>query len=437
MIPNDGIQYATQFELDELTIIAVNGASVDLREVMRELNIFEDLFNNTMSGDLFISDSQNLINVLPIMGGEYLSVKLSKPTFPFKLSKVFQIYKISDRRKGGTFSEDYILHFCSLEHVLSESIKVSKAYRGMSISKMIWDIATNYLQIDSDKFPSSALDSTVGNFNIVIPNWPPFYAINWLSRMARSAAAPGCSFLFFEDTVGYHFTSIEALSQQDPLQPINFMPMNMAGETGEKSPISDTQQRMESAEEYEMVRAPDLMRSISTGMYAGKLVTVNPLDQRINVKTTNAAVLFNQTDHVNPNMFLQLGTDRTKKPQTEQFDSFLRVAADNLKVDTWLLQRNAYMSAMHGFQFKVSVPGNLLLRVGQVVQLNLPAAEVGSQEKKPLDDLFSGNYLITAIRHKVDRVRYVQILELSKDSIVPELPSSMEGSSTMNKIRGA
>jgi hypothetical protein len=136
-------------------------------------------------------------------------------------------------------------------------------------------------------------------------------------------------------------------------------------------------------------------------------------------------------------MFLQLSTDRTKKPQTEQFDSFLRVAADNLKVDTWLLQRNTYMSAMHGFQFKVSVPGNLVLRVGQVVQLNLPAAEVGSQEKKPLDDLFSGNYLITAIRHKVDRVRYVQILELSKDSIVPELPSSMEGSSTMNKIRGA
>ena len=58
MIPTDGIQYASQFQLDDLTLIAVNGTSVDLREVMREMNIFEDMFTNTMSGDLFISDSQ-------------------------------------------------------------------------------------------------------------------------------------------------------------------------------------------------------------------------------------------------------------------------------------------------------------------------------------------------------------------------------------------
>ncbi len=433
----DGLQYATQFQLTELTIVGVSGASVDLREVMRELNIFEDLFSNTMTGDVFINDSQNLINLVPILGGEYLRLTLVKPSAPWKLSKTFRIYKITDRQKNTTFSEDYILHFCSEEHILSQSIKISKSYKSMTISNIVKDIATSFLQIDSKKFPSDELIPTTGNFDIIIPYWTPFYAINWLSRMATTAAATGCSFMFFEDNRGFHFAPIELLTQQIPLQVINFMPLNLSGETSEKGAVSDTQQKLESAEEFEMTHAPDLMLSISTGMYAGKLTTVNPLDQNIRVRNSNSAVLFNATKHLNPHTFMQLGTDRTKVPQTEHFDSFSRVAADSLKVHTWLLQRNAYFSSLHGFQIKVSIPGSMYLRVGQVVRLNMPSAEVNSQEAKSMDRLFSGNYIITAVRHKIDRIRYVCILELSKDSIISQLPAPLESSSAMTKIRNS
>ncbi len=435
MPTDDGIKYASEFQIDELTLVAVSGASVDLRQVFRELNVFEDLFSNTMTAELFINDSQNLINILPILGGEYIKVTFIKPGTTWKLSKVFRVYKITDRRKSTLSSEDYVLHLCSEELILSESIKISKAYKGMTISAIIKDIARNYLQIDSLKFPATSVTPTTGNFDVVIPFWTPLYTINWLSRMARTGDNPGCSFVFFEDSVGYHFTSIELLSQQAPLQPINFMPMNLAGETGEKGLKSDTQQRFESAEEYEMTKAPDLMRSVSTGMYAGKLVTINPMDQRINVRTLNAAALFEATDHLNDNMFIQFGNDRTRTPQTGHVDSFFRVAADNLRVTTWMLQRNAYMAALHGFQIKVSLPGNMSLRVGQVVTLNMPAAAAPSKESKPEDQLYSGNYLITAIRHKIDRTKYICVLELSKDSIVPQLPEPLQDSGAINKIR--
>ena len=70
----DGIQSASEFQLDALTIVSASGAAVDLREIMRELNLFEDLFSNTMTGDLFLADTQNLINLLPIVGVEHLIV---------------------------------------------------------------------------------------------------------------------------------------------------------------------------------------------------------------------------------------------------------------------------------------------------------------------------------------------------------------------------
>lgn len=431
----DGIRYATEFQLDSLAIISSSGAAVDVREVMRELNLFEDLFGNAMTGTVLISDTQNLINVLPIIGVEYLVVSLMKPSTPWKISKTFRIYKITDRRKNNPNSEDYVLHFCSEELILNESLKVSKSYKSMTVSAIVRDITTNFLKIESSKFPLSSLTSTVGNFDVVIPYWTPFKAINWVSRMARTGLNTGCSFVFFEDGLGYHFDSIENLSQQQPLQEINFVPANLAGETGEVSDKPDTQIRLESAEDYELSQAPDLLGVISGGMYASKLRRVNILDQQIKTTTQNGVEFFGRTRHLNKNPFMQTGKDRTLFTQPEHFDAFYRSAIDTLNVETWMLQRNAYMASIHGFQVKVSLPGNMNFRVGQIVQMNLPAASIGTKDTKPLDTLFSGRYMITAIRHKVDRIKYVCVLELSKDSLGAQLPAPLENNPNMTKVR--
>jgi hypothetical protein len=434
---SDGLIYATDFQFDTLTITSSSGQQVDINMILRELVIFEDLFGNAMTGSVFLSDSQDLINMLPIVGGEYLSVTLVKPSSTLKIQKVFRIYKITNRKKVTASSEDYILHFCSEEVALNESILISESYKGLTISSMVKDIASRYLKIDSTKFPLTATTETVGNFDILIPNWTPFRSINWLARMARTSTAPGCSFLFFEDNVGFHFTSLELLSQQEPVQIINFMPLNLSGETQEKSEKPDLQMRMESAEDYELSQSPDLLRAISTGTYASKLMRVNILDQEIKTSTLNGMDFFQKTKHTNKNTFMQARRDRMNIPQTQRTDAFYRIAVDNLKVETWLLQRNAYFSGLHGFQLKVSIPGNMNLRVGQIVTLNLPAATVPKENTKPSDKLYSGKYLITAIQHKIDRNKYVCILELSKDSVESQLPGAIEGSPAIDKLRKA
>lgn len=432
---SDGLLYATDFQLSELTITSASGQRVDIREVLRELVLYEDLFSNAMTGSVFISDTQDLINVLPIVGGEYLSVTLSKPSTIQKIQKTFRVYKITERRKSSPSSEDYILHFCSEEVILNESILISNSYRQATISSIVKDVASNYLKMGATKFPTESLTQTTGNFDVILPFWSPFYAINWLARMARTSGATGCSFLFFEDNQGYRFVPIELLVQEDPIQVINFMPLNLAGQTREKSDKSDTQQRLESAEDYELSSAPDLIQSISAGTYAGRLMRVNILDQQVKTSTLNGLDFFGKTKHTNKNSFLQASLDRMNIPQTERHDSFYRVAVDNLKVETWLLQRNAYISGIHGFQLKVSIAGNMALRVGQVITLNLPSARIGRPEEKPLDKLYSGKYLITAIQHKIDRNKYVCILELSKDSVETPLPAVVVGSPAINKLR--
>ena len=428
----DGILKATDFSLDQLVLIGTSGTPVDIRQIVYEINLSEDLFGNTMSGAVMINDTQNLINILPIIGMEFLAVTVSKPSSPWKLDKVFRVYKITNRSKSSSGYENYILHFCSEESILSESQKISKSYKGQTVSSIIKDICTTFLKIDSKKFPSSALAETQGNFDVVIPYWTPFYAINWLSRMGRTARAPGCSFVFFEDSESYHFSSIEELSQQEPLQSINFGPMNFHGENFDKS---DTELRYEGAYHYELVNSPDMIRSFGTGAYSGKLTMIDLLSQKISVSSVNAATLFAQTKHTNPHNYVQMSKDRTQVPVTEHHNSFFRVASSYLKPDNWMIQRNAYISGLHNFQIKVEVPGNLYLRVGQVITLNLPAPAIQSRAEKPIDDVYSGNYLITAINHKIDRTKYTCVLELSKDSVKTAMPLAVGTNKVLNKVR--
>jgi hypothetical protein len=136
-IESDGISFASEFQLSVLSIIGSGGVVVDLKAVVRELNLHEDLFSNTMTGSLLINDTQNLINVVHIIGAEYLSVVLIKPSTQFRIDKIFRIYKLSNRSKTTPHSEDYVLHFCSEELILSEAIKISKSYKNENAKKKI------------------------------------------------------------------------------------------------------------------------------------------------------------------------------------------------------------------------------------------------------------------------------------------------------------
>jgi len=427
----DGVAKATDCSIEELLLVGTSGRSVDLREIMVELNLHEDLFGNTMNGSLLVQDTNNLINQLPIIGMEFLMITVSKPSSPWKIKKVFRVYKISDRQKDTT-TERYILHFCSEEAIVSESVKISKSYKGQTISAMVRDICMTYLKINPKKLQSTDILDTQGTFDIVIPYWRPFYAINWLARMGKTAQAASASFVFFEDSQGYHFKPIETLTQQEPLQAINFMPVNFAGEKEEKS---DTTIKHESAFEYEMHNSPDMLRGFGIGTYAGKLTMVDPFAQKITLSSTDSSTLFKQTKHLNNFPHLQLNEDRTNKSVTEHHESFFRVASNKLKPDTWLLQRNSYLAGLHGFQMKVALPGNIILRAGQVVQANFAVGGTPSRESKLIDELYSGNYLITAVRHKIQRTHYVCILEISKDSLTSSLPAESFGSPAMNAIR--
>ena len=72
---------------------------------------------------------------------------------------------------------------------------------------------------------------------------------------------------------------------------------------------------------------------------------------------------------------------------------------------------------LNAITLDITVPGNVGLYVGMVIQINIPASS--KEEERTIEDpIYSGLYLITGLRHKYNPEGITTLLNLSKDSII-------------------
>ena len=96
MPESNTLEYAGQIDIHQLKLISsTSGQIIDLDDYLIELNIFEDIFSNFLYGQIMLADSRNLISILPIIGEEYLLLKMSTPSLDSSFDKTFRIYSIT------------------------------------------------------------------------------------------------------------------------------------------------------------------------------------------------------------------------------------------------------------------------------------------------------------------------------------------------------
>ena len=76
---SSNIQYAGEFKCSEIALISVTGKIVGIKSATLEVNIYEGIFSNFITGDITFTDNFNLMNGLPITGHEYLDFKIRTP----------------------------------------------------------------------------------------------------------------------------------------------------------------------------------------------------------------------------------------------------------------------------------------------------------------------------------------------------------------------
>ena len=149
-----GINYAGEFNIQELKLFASSGNVVDLSGSYISMNLFEDIFSPSLTGDVTVVDTNAILMNAPITGQDFLSFKIITPSLEKRgidfTETVMSIYKIDTRIQPSTGSEVFTLHFCSPEGLRDSRTRVSKSYAD-SIDTIVEDLLTNKFYINSRK----------------------------------------------------------------------------------------------------------------------------------------------------------------------------------------------------------------------------------------------------------------------------------------------
>jgi len=444
-----GIIYPNDFRLINLTLLTAI-TTMDFTNILVELSYNEDLFNNTASGYLMVIDSMGYIEKLNLNGNEFIRMTFGKADQPFvaaqTIDKIFRVFKVSKRlaeNDGNT--ETYSLYFCSEELVLSEQYKVSKSYRNSDITTNVKDILTTFLNVPTSKIAN--IEQTYGVYDLIVPNIKPFDAINWLATYARPMTNPGADFVFYEDKFGYNFRSLQSLMTQTVYNTYTYNPRNLSSDS-----LTNTQ-KLYNIISYEILEPYDSLDAINTGVFANRLLSVDPLLRRTKVTDFDYAKYADQSKSLNSfkitNNFANRFSDTVTQTQSavykvsysnfSQKDSAI-VAANpdavqkDVFVETYIPYRTAQLPLDNYTRIKITVPGDPGVTVGRVVNLVLTSKDPNN---KAADAYYSGNYLITAVRHMITIHQYRTMIEIAKESVTHQY-QDVNNSSTIwkNTVKG-
>ena len=454
----DHIEFAGDYDCKHIFLHDHTGDITDIKNMVDELNIYESIYKNAMTGSVVVTDAQNLIAKLEIQGIERISFVIRTPgtedvrdivNASAENGHPFHIYKITDRVQVAPGTLRYILHFGSREFMRNIRTKVSQAYDGR-LDRAVYAMFLDENYLDSRK--TLTFEPCGNSDKITIPNMRPFDAINMIARKALPEKSNGVGYYFYETTKGYHFRSWENMcvsqgsNKRPTKQEFYYSPINVKDDPAVDNKIEYDYRLVES---YEFINNfHDTAANTALGTYGNKVISYNFFDKSFTENEYNYHTQFPLTKHtdntggrgslqksavsqsnVDENIINQrLGSSRVSDyPEsrvslhpTTQFahntpeGSFgIDVLEDGRKLGQEISQRN---QVLNGTTLKLTVKGQSYIEAGDVIEFKMRAID----EKNPdgeEDPQFSGRYIITKVRHKINPTRYDMILECAKDSV--------------------
>lgn len=421
-----GLIASSDYKLSTLSIVTSTGDLVDVRPILLSLDLYEDIFSPCMTGKMTLGDGADIISSYQLHGNEYVLISIDKPTLGKPIVKTFRIFKISNRRMDETALQNYTIHFCSEELILSTQMSLSHSYKGMRISDMVSDILTNRMKVNSAKI--GTFEKTTGNFDLIIPRMQPLEAVNWLTPRAYNTNEN--LFLFFENRDGFNFVSYEKLISIPPYSTyVRHAKINQ-----------DPAENMFGYNELIVPQDFDVIKSMRFGSYATSLLTVDTLNRQ----TTALSFGYNQVNKkglLNGNVpdsglknrlgFTLSGSPSSLIKMVPSTDSDSTTNPAHIK--NWMPQQISRLGQINGFKMIMSLPGDVLLKAGRVITVKMPKM-VPQKKSTVTDNMRTGNYLISAVHHSFQQDIMATVLELISDSVGTALASAQNNNSAVQSI---
>ena len=437
-LAKDQIQFAGEFLLEDCTIVSTTGIEFNITELVQEINIYENLYQASISGDIVIKDTNNIVDNFPIIGEERLSLKIMTPqkspkkdtTIDFTLSPLM-VYKVNTVQSDGEKALVVSLQFGSIEAFRNNTCRVSQSYSGQPsdiVEKILRD--ESYLRSKKPLY----IEPTANLTKIIFPNKRPFRCIKHLSEISNSShinSSP--SYLFYETTKGFHFRTIDSLC----LEPTKFYFRETIGGQRNEKGVVQVENELENIIDYQVTPRKDTMRNVQSGMLSSKLISHDVYHKSLNLYKYDYLSNFDKDIHPDNGegrpIYSEAKDPDNQKSLFEHEDTKLFVSttssghsfsessnypyqSDNLN-QTLQRKRARNEQFEYGLCMNVEINGQTYIQAGDKIDLEISAKSANTDNK--LTDTLSGNYIVTHLRHTFtisQETKHKIIMRVAKDS---------------------
>jgi len=433
-----------QVQIDNLVLISFrNQKYLNLTDYLVELILNESILDYTISGEIVLSDSRNLINSFNMIGEEYISLTIRTPTLSSdkSISKIFKVYALKDKmyaKDGSTLL--YTLSFVSLETFQDLLNPIYRSFSGKpeNIVRQIYEeylITNRNVQISGEtvadiKTPLTFFGETANTIKFVSPGWSPVKCINWISSRTVPANEKSANFLFWETTKGFYFGNLEAILNRPEVGSIGeyvYSASNIT--TMDKSGITNLN-FMYNIRSLVLDRTFDQIKNHLDGYISNRIIDVDVVNKTYENVDYDHGLKFGNYSHLEKDQPVPLFDENTPRNPTTCLDinyscPGLHTGFENNfseKLKTIWGNRRSNLLELHNFKMEIMIPGRTDIEAGQTIYIKFPKKDAGSltpQDKNTNeeDPMYTGYYLITHVSHKINPRTHYTSLVVTKDSL--------------------
>ena len=422
-----------EFNIIQCDLVLTTGKVVGLKASIMGLSIFEGIDQLTVTGTMTIQDAFNLASFGPIIGQEYLRLKIATPnlkggenTIDYS-SNPFVVTSIDDRVPIGNGVQATTMSFCSREFVINQRARVRRTLVG-SYSDIVETML--YTDLDSDKELYS--EPSADNKKIIAPNAKPLDIIAIATKNAVSEKFNQSTYFFWESTSGFNFRTLGNMYAQTPVMSY----LSSTAGTRTKNGVRDIMAELSAIESYRITGSPDTVWNYATGIFSSELIVHDIISKSYQKHIYNYSDNFSEEQHlgtkplaINDPDGISVSSFPSKqylKPTvgvgTDQSfnDEFYQYAYGSNKLE--LMQaRNSQLSMMDSaLQLSIDVVGTTVVKAGDIVKITIPSvAAVKTTKNETEDMLYNGNFLIRSLRHDFDisNSKHRMSMNVTKDAI--------------------
>lgn len=405
--PN-GIRSPSEFNINYVRIMSSSMSDfVDITKMILYVEIFESIYSPFITLNISVADNISMSAMLPFRGEELVELDIVGPDGETGLRKqAFYIYKVTDRVQISDKTFGYVMQCITPAAIADMNLKLSQAMSGQPS-----DIVQNKLLKDAlgvnkplVNYPTKYSISYISNY------WSPLQNMKYICDRAVSYDGNSPSYVFYETKYKYNFVPLNALVAQP--SKANFIYSTNTHATDMETQLTVIHRLFTDVSFSYIDR-------LMSGAYGNRTLVVDPTRKSYHYSYYDFTESYNKFNRLNIQNFSSDAVPRRVnsvfRHRTAPTSSVPGMPLE--ATDSWYGPRMTELAAISASTIQIDVSGRFNLVAGDVIDVLIPKTDIQAGNIEFVDPSLSGRYLITGLKHMLDRTRHTLHIQASRDSM--------------------